>query len=479
MNSTCGSHTSISSQVIVSIDSSREVTSKTYRADVFCLSDLYILCLGVIGFIILYPDGNLSSTDAYFFGVSGSTESGLNVVDLNKMRLYQQITLYFLPILGNMQVVSILVVIFRFIYFRHHLRQKANVVRQRHMRTELVRGAIDVGDAVDAGRNLSSKDVLPRPQTQTADPDYDSKHQSVPDEFDRQDLDHVQHTMSSTNTHPDQKQRSQLVQSVSLPEGPLGSATSVPLVGIRKANTDFPATSGVDSDTSGRVTFAPDTHPLRRSSLAPLPSDDSDVYSLDEKRGRSYDPDFAEPKLGLARTRSNEAHEAALRLRSSRRGRRGPSPDKISLRRVVTNAFELGGGAVPDGTSHARGRANGMNASLGRTLTSDSSDSRARSRQDQRRQSHMQRLKLSTDAILGRNSHFTNLTEEDRNWLGGIEYRALKLLLKVILSYYVSLHLIGIICLTPWIYLTKEDKYRTYLARSGINATWWYVCHPP
>lgn len=40
---------------------------------------------------------------------------------------------------------------------------------------------------------------------------------------------------------------------------------------------------------------------------------------------------------------------------------------------------------------------------------------------------------LSRQATVGRNSQFKNLTSEDRDALGGIEYRSLKLLLKIII----------------------------------------------
>lgn len=41
---------------------------------------------------------------------------------------------------------------------------------------------------------------------------------------------------------------------------------------------------------------------------------------------------------------------------------------------------------------------------------------------------------LSRDVTVGRNSLFHNLTSEDRQKLGGIEYRSLKLLLKIVLG---------------------------------------------
>jgi hypothetical protein len=39
---------------------------------------------------------------------------------------------------------------------------------------------------------------------------------------------------------------------------------------------------------------------------------------------------------------------------------------------------------------------------------------------------------ISNSVTIGRNSTFHNLTAEDRERLGGIEYRALKLLLKIV-----------------------------------------------
>lgn len=42
--------------------------------------------------------------------------------------------------------------------------------------------------------------------------------------------------------------------------------------------------------------------------------------------------------------------------------------------------------------------------------------------------------RLSSQASVGRNSKFHNLTAEDREQLGGIEYRSLKLLLKIVIG---------------------------------------------
>ncbi|KAH1626765.1 hypothetical protein KXX21_003962 [Aspergillus fumigatus] len=82
---------------------------------------------------------------------------------------------------------------------------------------------------------------------------------------------------------------------------------------------------------------------------------------------------------------------------------------------------------------------------------------------------------LSSQATIGRNSQFYNLTEEDREMLGGIEYRSLKLLLKIVTGYFFGLHLFGAICLVGWIQ-HADSKYREYLAKCGQGNVWWYVC---
>lgn len=79
---------------------------------------------------------------------------------------------------------------------------------------------------------------------------------------------------------------------------------------------------------------------------------------------------------------------------------------------------------------------------------------------------------LSSSVTVGRNSNFRNLTAEDREQLGGIEYRALRLLLKFVVGYFVGLQTFGVVSLLPWIHLCSP-KYRHFLHSTGQNATWW------
>jgi hypothetical protein len=78
---------------------------------------------------------------------------------------------------------------------------------------------------------------------------------------------------------------------------------------------------------------------------------------------------------------------------------------------------------------------------------------------------------LSWTPTVGRNSAFVDLTEDQREELGGIEYRALKLLAIILVCYYIGFHLLGMICLLPWI--VRDSHYSGVVSESGVNPVWW------
>ncbi|RPA76344.1 potassium transport protein 1 [Ascobolus immersus RN42] len=96
----------------------------------------YIILLGIVGLIVIHPYGNVSAIDSYFFGVSSSTESGLNPIDLKELKLYQQLVTYFLPIVSNIGFVNIIVVVVRLYWFEKRLNEVGPSIlaaeRERH-----------------------------------------------------------------------------------------------------------------------------------------------------------------------------------------------------------------------------------------------------------------------------------------------------------------------------------------------------------
>ncbi|KAH3675579.1 hypothetical protein WICMUC_002668 [Wickerhamomyces mucosus] len=80
---------------------------------------------------------------------------------------------------------------------------------------------------------------------------------------------------------------------------------------------------------------------------------------------------------------------------------------------------------------------------------------------------------LSWNPQVGRNSTFGTLTYQQKEELGGVEYRALKLLVKILLVYYIGFHLLGILFLTPWIY--KSSKYAPLVKDDEKSLAWWGI----
>ncbi|TIA65371.1 potassium transport protein TRK1/TRK2 [Aureobasidium pullulans] len=83
---------------------------------------------------------------------------------------------------------------------------------------------------------------------------------------------------------------------------------------------------------------------------------------------------------------------------------------------------------------------------------------------------------LSWQPTIGRNSQFVDLSEAQREELGGIEYRALKTLALVLVCYFIGFHLLGVIVFVPWI--LESRKYGAVVTSIGQNRTWWGIFTP-
>ncbi len=78
---------------------------------------------------------------------------------------------------------------------------------------------------------------------------------------------------------------------------------------------------------------------------------------------------------------------------------------------------------------------------------------------------------LSWEPVLGRNSAFPGLTEDQKEELGGIEYRSLKTLGLVLTSYFWGFSALGVLCLLPWI--IESSTYGPIVDSVSQSRTWW------
>ncbi|KAJ5102350.1 hypothetical protein NUU61_004572 [Penicillium alfredii] len=316
----------------------------------------WIVTLSILSLVIIYPYGNLKATDAYFFGASVSTESGLNTIDIKELKTYQQVYIYIIPILGNLGFINIIVLVFRVRWFEKHLK----AIAPHLLRPEPLRGQDPEALPEDISElNTSGLEVAADRST-----------------------DQVMDNMAEANSHAETGKSSSRVSQES-----------------RNSTVHDDALS--PEQIAGKQSIR-STEPGR-----PVPGNDNALYIPPPWR-RDEGASFSEINDGI----DNE---------------------------------EEGNSAGYNGKGH------------------------------EATQNNMKQLdlpKISTLVTIGRNSQFHNLSTEDRERLGGIEYRSLKLLLKIVTGYFFGLHLFGAISLVGWI-LHTDPKYRAYLAQCGQGSVWW------
>ncbi|RXK41787.1 hypothetical protein M231_01022 [Tremella mesenterica] len=80
---------------------------------------------------------------------------------------------------------------------------------------------------------------------------------------------------------------------------------------------------------------------------------------------------------------------------------------------------------------------------------------------------------ISFSATVGRNSHFTGLTQEQLDELGGVEYRALRVLFWIVVSYFVFVQLAAFVIITP--YMSAGGRYDADFRNQprAVSIPWW------
>ncbi|OJD17721.1 hypothetical protein AJ78_02185 [Emergomyces pasteurianus Ep9510] len=336
----------------------------------------YIITLSISSLIVLYPYGNLKAIDAYFFGASGCTESGLNTYDIKDLKTYQQLFIYVIPIISHLGFINIAVVLVRLHWFKKRLNETAlSRVRHRH--------------------------------------DVEAHAVRAPEE---------EKKSAGSNGNTDMTPGLNAISTASVANEPDNSQAQT----VKPTSTSISFAPDVRSYDKSKALYVPPPHERDRG--RPMVEVD-EVFSGDEEIAKTNDSDVRRRSLSARRRIMGSS-----RIASS-----------TTLERMASSIFVLEGRPSTANKQHPTPQ----------TPLSQHLD-----------------LPLSSHATLGHNSQFRNLTTEDREKLGGIEYRSLKLLLKIVTAYFFGLHLFGAICLVGWI-LHSDPKYRKYLGECGQSPVWW------
>ncbi|PTD02476.1 High-affinity potassium transport protein, partial [Fusarium culmorum] len=382
---------------------------------------VYILAAGLVAFAVIAPYGNINVIDALFFGISACTESGLNPVDVKDLKTYQQLVIYIIPTISHMAVINIVVIVVRLHWFEQRLEQVApHLIRSKARSAQIKNPSIPAThDCLHIGQlgSITADPTLPS-RSSTSEP--------------RESLRNDQCDDSIPERYADVEQGCRIAFNQNLPDHRADATTiyAPPLGGhhhkrsLSRARQNQPgSTRYLENDTTlmlmphdtlsaTRVGTGVETNPRSTARMATRASLDS------RPRVRDH--------FGLEHT--------------------------ASMERVTSSVFVLG---------------------LTRSRSRDVNTGRRDASRPRAPYTHVSDLpQLSSRVTIGRNSQFHGLTVEERETLGGMEYRSLKLLLWISIGYFLTLHILGIICLIPWIQQAPA-KYTDYLDEVGQNKIWW------
>lgn len=408
-------------------------------------------------------DGELAYVDALFFAAGANTQAGLNPVDVNLLNTFQQASIMIFSMMSNPMAINSFVVFLRLFWFEKKFQDLVRTARSRRGTITKTKSKART-EANDVEKGVNGRDIR-------------VMHGGAPKRMTNDGfvIDEPNGKMAGSST-----------------DGDGGSPVRTPSGQTVDQNTNEQRGPGITFAGVVKRSDGMDDTALR---MAPR-SDEEHIAILQRQRntendevlripgprdvelgerprkvenGASDEPEPLSP--GLQRTNS----DAAERQPPERTKITIKEPDKRPTRkeefsedaRAFINVFTpfkirrpriLDGSNDPQHNGSAMTRRNTFDT-IRRALSKDKPEDEA--------------PYLSFQPTLGRNSQFVgDLTDEEREELGGIEYRSLKTLSLILTFYFWGFWLLGVLLLVPWIYRTS---YGSVVDNAGQNRGWWGV----
>ncbi|KAI8625275.1 cation transport protein-domain-containing protein [Xylariaceae sp. FL1651] len=443
----------------------------------------WIIGWTIVGSVLLYAPahGQLAYIDALAFAAGANTQAGLNTVDVNLLSTFQQLVIYFCSLLSNPITIHSSVVFFRLYWFEKRFqhvvreaRSKRTTISKSRAKSQL--DAADIEKGVN-GRNINVVHNTGKPARMTNDgillDEYPMTEGSKPDPL---------ANTSGSEDGSDQRKPDEVPQ-LAPPQIKFASDVRRSNATMNAEDDDDPVLLPERRTNAEHIAILEKQRKADKSVLRIPGPRDADRGALPEELDEDIDEN-----LDVQRRRRESSLEPPERVRRSSLPR--PSiygerqqtitiaePDR-PLRQDTTKAEE----AVEDveAAAHVVGALKFRRPRKSREqLHRPNSASSSRANPLRRIKSVLTQSKdddltpyLSWQPTLGRNSQFVDLTEAQREELGGIEYRSLKTLALVLTIYFWGYSIFGIITLLPWI-LHNNPYYGSIVEADGISRVWW------
>jgi len=425
-------------------------------------SDFWIIFLALSGSVIVYGSGrgNVAYIDALFFASGASTQAGLNTVDFNLLNTFQQIVCYLIPMLANPITINSFVVFLRLYWFEKRFQGIVSEARSRRgtLSKSKTRPTPDVADA-ERGVNGRSITVMHNGQPSRITNDGIVLTGDGPKEETGSGSTAVNGDTVETHDYTD-----------------VNNASAVRQPGITFADT-VKRSDGVE----GEVKLPPVRSEEEHLAILERQRKDEEILRIPGPRDaeRGLRPQLVE--------HSDDDETSALETTLSRPSPFRPQaitieePDRQKLKESASESIVGDARAVANALSFLKPRKPRIFSEKS-TKVHHEEDAVHGWRVQRRHTLHALRTAISRDKeegtpylswepTIGRNSAFPDLTEEQREELGGIEYRSLKTLALVLTWYFWGFSILGVVCLVPWI--LNVDRWGEVVDAAAQSRTWW------
>ncbi|GAO16903.1 hypothetical protein UVI_02046570 [Ustilaginoidea virens] len=470
------------------------------------LADFWIIGATIIASVAIFiaGKGKLAYIDALMFASGANTQAGLNPVDVNLLNGFQQAMIYLFAMTSNPITMHACVVFLRLYWFEKRFRSWAREVRlrRRTLTKSKSKGQSDMHRTEQGvnGRNITLVPQNGPKQRITNDGillEGAVAHQpkttgaKISDESDASTVsgDHSQSAEPAVVEKSDEASpRQQLVGQERRGSG--NSGRNLPAhTAITFAET-VKRSDGMEDDAT--------KFPQHRSHAEHIAILERQRNQDDDEVLRIPGPRDAERGLGPRRLEAGDIREEddnRLNLAATIDSRlESGRPDSARLRErqptiIIEEPHRRRMDELEDGVKAAGSTLDTLrfrkprilNRSQNKYHEEDAEDARpvkaVRTRTLDTIRSALSGSKaddmpyLSYTPTMGRNSNFVGLTLEQREELGGIEYRSLRTLLIVLLVYFWGFHLVILVCLLPFI--LHNDHYGQIVEADGVSRTWW------
>ncbi|KAG5518705.1 hypothetical protein PMAC_002674 [Pneumocystis sp. 'macacae'] len=395
---------------------------------------IYIGVMILIGTFLIYIQNNIQYIDALFLATSAATQAGLVTLDINTLSVYQQVVLYIIPMLTTPIFIHSLTAIVRLFLIRSKFDNIVQQARTQSLRKNQCLNSVFMSYSEIEERGVGDRPIhvlLRRESTSFGNVisparlnelerknDSDSKRGCLSQSA----VTELSYTANCQyNKDENFVTEFQKYQCISLQQEKHGNSD------IRFGDLPVPVRSSIDGPKDDELYIVPDRF------------EQENQFNNKLQKSKSVEPQSVsvinEGLTSITRLSTYDNNNYYLRMRRSTTVDRSIS--KVNtFDRYISNAF---------------------------WKKRDSSPFSQRTNKSF--------PYLSYQPTIGRNSAFVTLTKEQRDELGGIEYRALKLLCWILVCYYFLIHIFAATCFL--IFSVFAKSYKEAIIDSLASPSWW------